>query len=170
MVIAPLEQRDCKGQPPFAGVWGTSRSSELSPDPARKLPPPGPPLLDLLVQTFGMTHVYERIEGSLAGADIIKEGEGWVAREVVVAAGQGQGIGMTCDDRGRHLHPRIVVVAGSRQDGSGRSSSVVPERRRGPVKLDRIGTMDLVPEGQDRIPAGGSERLFDRTIAVGGRG
>jgi hypothetical protein len=84
----------------------------------------------------------------LAGIHIIKEGEGGVVGEVVVVADQGQRVGMTRRDAGRHLHPGVVVGARLRQHRGGRTRRVVLERGRGPVKGHRVGADHLIPEGQ----------------------
>ena len=95
--------------------------------------------------------------------DIIVEREGRIASEIVIAAGQGQGIGVTCDHASRHLHPRIVGIASSRQNGPGRSSRVVLECRCRPVKLYSIWTIHQIPEAQSSCATGSRERLLDRT-------
>lgn len=106
----------------------------------------------------------------LVHSDIIKEGKGWIASEVIVAIGQGEGVGMARNHAGRHLNPRVVVGTGPRQNGSGCSSRVIPERCGCPVKLDSIRACDQVPEAQRAGSAGSRERLRNRAIAVGRRG
>src|SRR2546421_4687906 len=112
----------------------------------------------------------ESMKFSLVDVYIIEEGVGGIARIVVVVTDEGQRVGMACRYTGRHFDPSRVVGAGFGQDGAGRITCVVLERRGRPVIGYRVRTMHLVPEAQRASPAGNRERLADGAIAIGGRG
>src|SRR5258707_15840817 len=107
---------------------------------------------------------------SLVHVYIIEERVSGVSSVIVVVAGQGQRVGMTCRHAGRYLDPGRVVGAGLGQDGGGRITRVVLECRGRPVVGHRVRAMHLIPEAQGRCSARYRERLADSAIAIGGRG
>src|SRR6266567_1027231 len=96
----------------------------------------------------------ESMKVSLVHVYIIEERVGGVTRIIVVVAGQGQCVGMTCRHAGRYLDPRCVVGASLSQDGGGRIARIVLECRGCPVIGHRVRTMHLIPEAQGSCPAG----------------
>src|SRR5258707_15247159 len=95
---------------------------------------------------------------------------GGVSFLIVVGVDQGKGVGITRRHAGRYLDPRRVVGAGLGQDGAGRITCVVLERRGCPVIGHRVRAMHLIPEAHGSRSAGYRERLTDGAIAIGGRG
>src|SRR5258708_1473577 len=100
----------------------------------------------------------------------MEECVGGVSSVIVVMAGQGQRVGMTCRHAGRYLDPGRVVVTGLGQDGGGRITRIVLERRSRPVIGHRVRAMHLIPEAHGPGTAGYGEGLADGAIAIGGRG
>lgn len=104
---------------------------------------------------------------SLVYRDIVIERVSWIAGIMVIVTGQGQGVGMARRDTGRHLHPGIILVARSGQNGGSPASSVILEGRRGPVIPYCIGAVHQVPEAQFAGATGRGKGLCERA-GIGG--
>lgn len=98
---------------------------------------------------------------ALIYCDIIIEGKGWISGEIVIAADQGQGVGVTSDDTGCDLHPDGIVITRPGKNRSGRPGGIIPQGRRRPVELHGVGAVHLVPEAERSGPTGRRKGLPD---------
>src|SRR5260370_34312694 len=101
-------------------------------------------------------------------ADVVEQGESGVAGEVIVVAGQSQGVRVTRGERYVHRGPAGVGHAGLGQRRGRRVSGVVLQGGGGPVELDRVRAGHVVPERQ-RAVAGGGGGVGGAGGAIGGR-
>src|SRR5258708_19617018 len=82
---------------------------------------------------------------SLVHVYIIEERVSGGSSVIVVVAGQGQRVGMTCRHAGRYLDPGRVVGAGLGPDGGGRITRVVLECPGRPVVGHRLSSTHPSP-------------------------
>jgi len=97
----------------------------------------------------------------LAHVHVVEQRVGGIARIVIVMAGQGQRIGMTCRDTARNLYPGSIIRAGLGKQRDSRSSRIVLQGSGSPVIGHGVRTMHLIPEFQCALSARDGEGLAD---------